>query len=102
MKSPTAAPQKMSSQQGDPQVAVPAHLPAYLHDVEVRLEARLGEVAVTVAHLSSLVPGSVMTLDHSLSDPIELRLNGAVVARGEIVVVEDYFGVRIVEVADFK
>ena len=102
MKSQTVTPQKSPNQEGRPPQPATSHLPAFLQDVEVHLEARLGGVAVTVAELASISPGSVMKLDHSLSDPIELRLNGAVVAWGEIVVVDDYFGVRIVEVAELK
>lgn len=70
-----------------------------LHDVPVTLLARLGSVDMTVADLLSLRTGSLVELDTRLSEPVELYLNDALVARGEIVAVDDRFGIRIVEIA---
>lgn len=70
-----------------------------LRDVNVTLEARLGEVSMPISELLELTDGAVLNLDTRLSDPVELFLNGALVARGEIVAVDDCFGVRIVEIA---
>lgn len=70
-----------------------------LRDVPVTLEARLGEVAMPISELLDLHAGAVLNLETRLSDPVELYLNGAIVARGEIVAVDDRFGVRIVEIA---
>ena len=72
---------------------------AVLNEVPVTLKAKLGEATLSVADLLGLGEGSVVPLDRSLNDVIELRLNNAVVARGEIVAVGDRFGVRIVEIA---
>ncbi|HZZ37019.1 MAG TPA: FliM/FliN family flagellar motor switch protein [Caulobacteraceae bacterium] len=63
------------------------------------LQALLGRVSLSVSELLQLRAGSVLTLETGLQDLVELRLNDAAVARGEIVAVEDNFGVRIVEVA---
>ncbi|MDR3508029.1 MAG: FliM/FliN family flagellar motor switch protein [Caulobacteraceae bacterium] len=68
-------------------------------DVQVALQASLGEVSLTVEILLGLRVGSVLKLDTPLNALVDLHLNGAVVARGEIVAVDDNFGVRIVEVA---
>lgn len=67
--------------------------------VQVRLDARLGHVAMTVSELLALKAGEILTLETGLSDLVELQLNGNLVARGEIVAVNDSFGVRIVEIA---
>jgi flagellar motor switch protein FliN/FliY len=67
--------------------------------VRVLLDARLGETTMTVDEVMALKSGSVVTLDTSLADRVDLYLNGSLVARGEIVAVGDKFGVRIVEVA---
>lgn len=72
---------------------------ALLGDVEVVLEARLGETQLTVGELTSLEPGSLLTLDRSLADHADIYLNGKIVARGEIVAVDKNFGVRITEIA---
>jgi flagellar motor switch protein FliN/FliY len=73
---------------------------AIIKDVNVQLEAKLGGAALTIEALLALRAGSVVPLDLKLSDLVELRLNGSVVARGEIVAVDDNFGVRIVEVGE--
>jgi flagellar motor switch protein FliN/FliY len=67
--------------------------------VSVTLEARLGETTMAVADLLGLRSGAVLSLDRRIDDPVDLYLNGALVARGEIVTVDNMFGVRIVEVA---
>ncbi len=54
---------------------------------------------MTVEQLMALKQGSVVTLEASLADRVELFLNDALVARGEIVAVGDKFGVRIVEIS---
>jgi flagellar motor switch protein FliN/FliY len=72
---------------------------ALFQDVQVSLEAKLGEVTMTIAELLALKAGSVLQLERGLNDLVEIRLNQSVVARGEIVAVDDNFGVRIVEIA---
>jgi flagellar motor switch protein FliN/FliY len=70
-----------------------------IDNVEVSLEAVLGTARVTVAELGALKRDSVLALDAALNEPVKLRLNGVVVATGELVAVGDSFGVRIVELA---
>lgn len=70
-----------------------------LRDLNVTLEARLGEAVMPLAELLALRAGSVLSLETRLDQPVELHLNGALVGRGEIVAVDDRFGVRIVEIA---
>jgi len=72
---------------------------ALLREVEVTLQARLGALVMPVAELMELREGSVLGLAVRLDEPIDLLLNDALVARGEIVAVDDRFGVRIVEIA---
>lgn len=67
--------------------------------VRVSLEARLGESPMTIDEIMALKAGSVVTLETSLADHIELYLNDTLVARGEIVAVGDKYGVRILEIA---
>ena len=88
--------QAQPSRGGEPLVALDA---ALFKDVQVELKARLGLVTVSVDTLLGLKSGSVLKLDAKLNDLVELRLNDAVVALGEIVAVGDHFGLRIVDVA---
>lgn len=71
-------------------------------DVRVALQARLGQATMTVADLLALKSGSIVKLNLQMNELVELRLNESVVARGEIVAVDDNFGVRIVEVAQIS
>jgi flagellar motor switch protein FliN/FliY len=73
--------------------------PGLLKDVPVTLQARLGEISMSVEELLGLTAGAVLTLDLQLNEPIGLYLNQTLVARGEIVAVNDRFGIRITDVA---
>lgn len=73
---------------------------AIFKNVRVSLQAKLGEVSLSVDELLKLRNGSVVTLDRQMSDLVDLRLNDALIGRGEIVAVGDNFGLRIVEIAD--
>lgn len=73
---------------------------AIFKNVRVSLQARLGEVSLSVDELLKLRSGSVVSLDRQMSDLVDLRLNDALIGRGEIVAVGDNFGLRIVEIAD--
>lgn len=70
-----------------------------LRGVKVTIDAVLGRGEMTADMMMSLKPGSVVTLDASLADQVELFLGESLVARGEIVAVGDHYGVRIVDVA---
>jgi flagellar motor switch protein FliN/FliY len=54
---------------------------------------------MTVGALTALKPGAVVPLEAALNRPVELRLGEAIVARGELVAVDDKFGVRLTEIA---
>jgi flagellar motor switch protein FliN/FliY len=73
---------------------------AIYKDVRVCLQAMLGRTEVSVEELLGLKAGSVLKLDHRLNELVELRLNDSLVALGEIVAVDDNFGVRIVEIKE--
>jgi flagellar motor switch protein FliN/FliY len=70
-----------------------------LREVRVSLEVRLGNAPMTVDEMMKLKSGSIVTLESSLADHVELFLNGTLVARGEIVAVGDKYGVRIIDIA---
>lgn len=80
---------------GKPAIALGARS---LADVNVTIEAVLGQSAMTVSQLLALRPGDVVDLDTALNGQVELTLNGKVIAKGELVAVDDRFGVRIAEI----
>lgn len=89
--------QAPAEEPGAPLVALDA---AVFSGVQVKLDARLGGVSMTVQQLLALRAGEIVALDAQLNDLVELHLNGALVGRGEIVAVNDSFGVRIVDIAN--
>lgn len=68
---------------------------ALIDAVGVTVETYLGAAPMTVAELNALQKDGVVTLDAALNAPVELRVNGVAIARGELVAVGDKFGVRI-------
>lgn len=70
-----------------------------LDSVPVRLTVAVGNVETTVAELLALKEASVLKIDRAADTPVDLLLNGNIVARGQLVAVDDNFGIRITEVA---
>lgn len=69
-----------------------------LHDVEMGVTAELGRTRMTVRDLLSLSPGSVVELDRAAGSPVDVLVNGTLIARGEVVVLDEEFGIRISEI----
>jgi flagellar motor switch protein FliN/FliY len=67
-------------------------------DIDLPFSVRFGETEMTVDALTRLGPGSVIDLGRSPEDPVDVLVNGRMVARGEVVVVGGCYGVRITEV----
>ncbi len=67
-------------------------------DIDLPLSVRFGETEMTLDALTKLGPGSVIDLGRSPDDPVDVLVNGRMVARGEVVVVAGSYGVRITEV----
>ncbi len=67
-------------------------------DIELVATARLGRVEVPIAEVLNYGPGSIIELGHVVDEPIELLVNGKLIARGDVVVVDERFGLRITEI----
>lgn len=67
-------------------------------DVPVTLAMELGRTQISIKQLLQLKQGSVVELDRLASEPLDIYLNGTLVARGEVVVVNDKFGVRLTDI----
>lgn len=68
-----------------------------VHDVPLQISAVLGKTALTLRDVVTLVSGSVFELDKLSTDPIDLYVNNILIARGEVVVVDDKYAVKISE-----
>ena len=78
-------------------IASPANLDMVL-DVPVSLSVELGCTQLPMKEVLELGEGSVITLDKEADAPVELYVNSRLIARGEVVVVEDRFGIKITEI----
>jgi flagellar motor switch protein FliN/FliY len=66
-------------------------------DVKVKVTVQLGSSQLLMRHVLELAPGSVVQLNQHASDPVGLYVNDKLVAFGEVVVVDDNFGIKITE-----
>ena len=67
-------------------------------DVRLTLTLEVGRARISVRDLLALAPGSVVELDRKAGEPLDMFVNGVLVARGEVVVVNERFGLRLTEV----
>lgn len=69
-----------------------------LSDVEMGVSVELGRTRMTVRELLALAPGVIVELDKAAGAPVDLLVNGTLMARGEVVVIDEEFAVRISEI----
>ena len=81
---------------GETKAAEPSPL-SLMFDVSVTLSAEFGKAVLPLGEVLKLNTGSVVQLDRLVSEPVELSVKGVLLARGEVVVVDDHFAVRIKE-----
>jgi flagellar motor switch protein FliN/FliY len=88
-----------------PALAAAAEAPAgnsktfdLLMDVELPVSVSFGRAQVALKDVLKLTTGSIVELNRSIAEPVEVIVNNCVIARGEVVVVEGNFGVRIQQV----
>lgn len=67
-------------------------------DIPVTLSMEIGRTRISIQELLQLARGSVVELDRMAGEPLDVLVNGTLVARGEVVVVNDKFGVRLSDV----
>ncbi|RME59805.1 MAG: flagellar motor switch protein FliN [Candidatus Dadabacteria bacterium] len=80
---------------GDP--SDPSSL-AFLRDVKLTVSVELDRKDLTVGKILALSRGSVIELDKLSEEPLDVRVNGTLVARGEAVIVNEKFGIRITQI----
>jgi len=73
-----------------------------LMDIELPIVIRFGHTQMPLRELAGLTPGSVIGFDRSVDDPVELLVNGHVVALGEAIMVKGSYGIRISEISSQK
>lgn len=71
-----------------------------LLDVKLQLTVELGRTELPIKKVLELTKGSIVTLHKAAGEPVELFANGKLIAYGEVVVIEDNFGLRITHITD--
>jgi flagellar motor switch protein FliN/FliY len=70
----------------------------FLLDIPLEISVELGRIRMLVKDVVELGTGSIVEIDKAAGEPVDVMVNGRLVARGEVVVIEDNFGVRITEI----
>lgn len=67
-------------------------------DIPVQITVELGRTKITIKNLLQLAHGSVVELDAMAGEPMDVLVNGTLIAQGEVVVVNDKFGIRLTDI----
>jgi flagellar motor switch protein FliN/FliY len=84
--------------QATPVAPPPAAELERLNDVTVEVSVEVGRTRMTLGEALALGPGSVIGLHRLAGEPVDLLVNGRVIARGEVVVLDEEFGLRVTDV----
>jgi flagellar motor switch protein FliN/FliY len=71
-------------------------------DIGLIATARLGHVEMPIGDIMKLGPGSIIEVGHMVDEPVDLLVNGKLIARGDVVVVDEKFGLRITEIVSAR
>jgi flagellar motor switch protein FliN/FliY len=70
----------------------------FILDIPVQLTVELGRTKIAIKHLLQLAQGSVVELNGLAGEPMDVLINGCLIAQGEVVVVNDKFGIRLTDI----
>jgi flagellar motor switch protein FliN len=70
----------------------------FLHDVPMHMQAQIGKIHKTMKEILSLKPGAVLEFNKVVGEPMDVLIGGRLMCRGEIVVVNERYGIRVSEV----
>ena len=92
-----ARPVEFAQLGGADYAGVPANIDLIV-DIPVRITVELGRTRKTIGEVLALGPGSVVELNKMAGEPVDVLVNGKLIARGEVVVIDESFGIRVTEV----
>ena len=96
---PAAAPNTADGATNAPSKVTAENL-RVLENVEVQMTVEVGNTEIKIRDLLRLNEGAVIELDRLAGDPLDILVNGTMIAKGEIVMVGERFGVRFTEIVD--
>lgn len=71
-----------------------------INDVKVPVEVVLGGTSLRLEDFSSIGPGSIIELESIAGEPVDLVSSGKIIAKGEVVVIDENFGIRVTEILE--
>jgi flagellar motor switch protein FliN/FliY len=66
----------------------------------LKVSVRLGEVKKTIQEIRRLIPGKVVELDSLIKDPVDILIGEKIIARGEVIIIDENFGIKITHIID--
>lgn len=86
---------------GKSDIPMPSNMDMIL-DIRLMATARLGRIEMPIADILALGPGSIFEVGRAVDEPIDLLVNDKLIARGDVVVVDEKFGIRITEIVSTR
>ncbi|MFB0825691.1 flagellar motor switch protein FliN [Chromobacterium violaceum] len=80
----------------------PRDMTPFLRKIPVKLTLEVGSADISLADLCQISAGSVVELDKLAGEPLDIKVNGTVIGRAEVVVSGDNYGLRVVELNDLQ
>ena len=79
---------------------MPSNNIGLLMDVTINVTVELGRARLSIREILSLGEGSIIELQKLAGEPVDLLVNGKLIAKGEVVVIDECFGVRVTDIVD--
>ena len=79
---------------------IPTNNIGLLMDVTINVTVELGRARLSIKEILSLGEGSIIELQKLAGEPVDLLVNGKLIAKGEVVVIDECFGVRVTDIVD--
>ncbi|MEI0700746.1 flagellar motor switch protein FliN [Brachyspira intermedia] len=80
--------------------SIPTNNIGLLMDVTINVTVELGRARLSIREILSLGEGSIIELQKLAGEPVDLLVNGKLIAKGEVVVIDECFGVRVTDIVD--
>ncbi|MCD6550655.1 flagellar motor switch phosphatase FliY [Thermotoga sp.] len=87
---------------GTTKTEIPRDKLEMLLDIPLKVTVELGRTRMTLKRVLEMIPGSIIELDKLTGEPVDILVNGKLIARGEVVVIDENFGVRVTEIVSPK
>lgn len=95
----TPAPMELKPLAGESQHQAVGNIGRVL-DLSLPISVELGRTTMLIKDILNLAPGSVVELDRIAGEPVDILANGKLIAKGEVVVIDENFGVRVVDIVE--